>query len=177
MSLSPNDLDAIARVFRSEVLASPSADAALPLPLDSLAEATVASAAMNGEHDPDEIGPVAPEDFHSKLLGAVWGMCCALVEAGRTPSVPPVLAALKEQGFTGSVESELVQLRDSVPSVSLIDLREYAQRVIEISSRRRLVLLMYRLNAQLRTDAIDWDGAAHELTEFCNPSTGGGWDG
>jgi hypothetical protein len=161
--LTADDHEAIRRIIRQEVLLDLPHEMPRPPPGDAAAEQILLAAVLNGEHKPADFPGLGAEHFSEPIRGACWGMACAMVTAGHEPRLEPILTALQEQGFAGPIADHLLRIRDKSPSVALIDLREYAARVVELWRRRRLLECMGQLRAELQCGACDWQDARSRL--------------
>ena len=123
--------------------------ATTPPPSDLEAERFVVAGLLCGSSL--EFVTLKRSDFYAPLLGVVYELASLLRAEGLRVSVEPILVALRDQGWSGPVEEELLRLRDEIPSVSQSDLETRAAGVAELSTRRRLLALCEDVAAGLRS--------------------------
>jgi len=134
-----------------------------PPPMDLGAERLVV-AGLLCDACPEDV-ELRREDFCSPLLGAVYEMARLLRAEGMAVAIQPILLALREQGWTGPIEIELLRVRDEVPAVSRRDLEDAAETIVELSERRRVLALCESVSARLRSGSCDAVEAMTELEE------------
>ena len=157
---------AIVQAVACEVIAATAS--APPPPADTASERLVIAGLLCDACPEDT--DLRREDFSSPLLGAVYEMACLLRAEGLQVAIEPILVALKEQGWMGAVEEELLHVRDEVPSVARLDLEAAAQTIVEMAERRRVLALCERVAVRLRSGACDSTDAITELEEVRSAS-------
>jgi replicative DNA helicase len=133
----------------------------LPPPCDLEAERLLVAGLLAGFES--EGVPLKRGHFYQPLLGAVYELARLLRAEAMQPAIEPILVALREQGWQGAIERELLRLRDEVPAVSQSALTEAAGRVVELSKRRALIALCETVGAELRAGATDAGAARDRL--------------
>jgi len=166
MTLTREDLIQVRKLLRTEVLLERYPEPVHPPPADQVSEQVLLSAILNSEHKPSEFPKLSHEHFSEPLKRCVWKMAQVLVTAGHEPKLEPILVGLREQGFSGPVAQDLMNIRDKSPSVSKWELDEAANRVIELWHRRRLIEALGRLRTELECGAITHDDACIRLSRY-----------
>jgi hypothetical protein len=132
-----------------------------PPPSDLASERLLVAGLLCG--DRPEVTLPERGDFMSPLLGALWDMGVLLWSEGKQVTAELMLVALRDQGWIGPVERELLALRDETPAVARSVLEEAAETVVELSERRRLIRLCGRVEGGLRAGSVDAVDAIREL--------------
>lgn len=166
MTLSQDDQEAFRRIIRQEILCDGVQEVPRVPPADEHAEQVLLAAVLNNEHKPGKFRGLDHEHFSEPLKRSVWKMATVLANAGLEPKLPPILTALREQGFSGPVARDLVNIRDTSPSVSMTELSEYAQRITELWRRRRLLETIGRLRVELECGAVTHVDACERLQRY-----------
>jgi replicative DNA helicase len=140
--------------------------ALLPPPADTDSEDRILCALLNGWCTTLELWPLEAAHFFTEFRRSLFVAVRELERRREPVTVDSVYRELQRSGVFGPVVDELRTVRDCQPFSTARQLRESAERVVELCKLRRLSEQVQRFDAKVRLGELTFQGALQELERY-----------